>query len=218
MKEFKEQIVEKIIETSHEQKIVSLKAVAASLGIKHITRQDTVDIQKAVAQRLEGYHAVQMMDAPHASLFQSLTWIEDGVEFDDRTPVERVDSFRSWLSSVGLSQSECAGRFGIPLRTVQNWANGVNSAPDYVVRLMQEAADAGALVKAAVVARALECSADDIALSDLRRFERCGYLTENETRSGHTVIWYLDSEDRTACFDTHDLRFLSDDEIDDELC
>lgn len=37
-----------------------------------------------------------------------------------------------------LSQTALAKRFGIPLRTVQNWAGGQRSAPDYVVRMMEE--------------------------------------------------------------------------------
>lgn len=38
----------------------------------------------------------------------------------------------------GLSQTALAKRFGIPLRTVQNWAGGQRSAPDYVIRMMVE--------------------------------------------------------------------------------
>ena len=38
----------------------------------------------------------------------------------------------------GLSQTALAKRFDIPLRTVQNWAGGQRSAPDYVVKMMVE--------------------------------------------------------------------------------
>ena len=38
----------------------------------------------------------------------------------------------------GLTQTALANRFGIPLRTVQNWAGGQRSAPDYVVAMMVE--------------------------------------------------------------------------------
>ena len=37
-----------------------------------------------------------------------------------------------------LTQTALAKRFGIPLRTIQNWAGGQRSAPDYVVAMMVE--------------------------------------------------------------------------------
>lgn len=82
MKEFKENIVSKMIEKSKEMRIVSLRETAGELGIDHINAQDVRDI----AQRLrsvEGFHLVQMMNTPHDSLFCSLCLVEDGVEFDD---------------------------------------------------------------------------------------------------------------------------------------
>lgn len=36
----------------------------------------------------------------------------------------------------GLSQTELARRFEIPLRTVQDWHAGRRKAPDYVVKMM----------------------------------------------------------------------------------
>ena len=140
MKEFKEQIIEKIIEAAQEQKIVRLKEIAAYLGIRHITRQDTADIQKAVGQRLDGYHSVQLFDNPHSSLFQSLAWIQDDVEFHDAPAVEKSESFREWLIASKMTQSGCARRFGIPLRTVQHWANGTRAIPEYVFRMMRQLA------------------------------------------------------------------------------
>ena len=43
--------------------------------------------------------------------------------------------------AYGYSQSALARRFGIPLRTVQNWHSGANKAPDYLLRMMQEILD-----------------------------------------------------------------------------
>ena len=37
-----------------------------------------------------------------------------------------------------LSQTALAKRFGIPLRTVQNWHSGVRPTPAYIVRMIDE--------------------------------------------------------------------------------
>jgi putative transcriptional regulator len=36
----------------------------------------------------------------------------------------------------GLKQTELARRFGIPLRTVQDWYSGKRTPPDYVVGMI----------------------------------------------------------------------------------
>lgn len=41
----------------------------------------------------------------------------------------------------GLSQTAMAKRFGIPLRTVQDWHAGRRTPPDYVVRMIVELLD-----------------------------------------------------------------------------
>lgn len=43
--------------------------------------------------------------------------------------------FRDMLRALDLGQTELARRYQIPLRTVQNWASGVNDCPVYT-RLM----------------------------------------------------------------------------------
>lgn len=40
------------------------------------------------------------------------------------------------LATYGYTQSSLARRFGIPLRTVQNWCGGVRTPPEYVIGMM----------------------------------------------------------------------------------
>lgn len=47
-------------------------------------------------------------------------------------------NIRELCEKYNLSQSGLARRFGIPLRTVQNWCTGQRKAPDYVVRMIDE--------------------------------------------------------------------------------
>lgn len=47
-------------------------------------------------------------------------------------------SFPEFLRSVGLTQSGCSRRFGIPLRTVQGWALGERQCPAYIRRMIYE--------------------------------------------------------------------------------
>lgn len=49
-----------------------------------------------------------------------------------------MTDFREMLDRHGISQSECARRFGIPLRTVQRWASGESTCPDYTLRMIDE--------------------------------------------------------------------------------
>ena len=41
-------------------------------------------------------------------------------------------------AAYGLKQTELAKRFGIPLRTVQDWHAGRRVPPEYVVQMMTE--------------------------------------------------------------------------------
>jgi DNA-binding transcriptional regulator YiaG len=47
-------------------------------------------------------------------------------------------SFRDFLADLGLSQSACARRFCVPLRTVQGWALGERTCPRYVRMMMAQ--------------------------------------------------------------------------------
>ena len=97
MKEFKENVINKMIEKSQDMRIVSLRETAAELGINHISAQDTRDIAQRL-RKVEGYHLVQMMNTPNDSLFCSLCLVENGVEFDDGK------DFESDAESVNLGR------------------------------------------------------------------------------------------------------------------
>lgn len=159
MKEFKEQIVSKIIDASADCKIIQLKDIAEEMGINHITHHDVYDIQNAVAKRLDGYRATRIMNTPNDSLFQSLAWLEDGFEFEDEDTLLKKD----------------------------------------------------------VVATALGCYPDDISNEDVESYEACDYLTENTCRNDHNVLWYHDGRNE-ACYDLDDERFLTEEEIEEQLC
>lgn len=52
------------------------------------------------------------------------------------------DSFKDFLRLIGLTQTKCATRFCIPLRTVQGWAGETRQAPLYLRLMMAEATGA----------------------------------------------------------------------------
>ena len=37
---------------------------------------------------------------------------------------------------TGLSQSKYAAKFGIPVRTLQQWEQGISAPPEYLIRMM----------------------------------------------------------------------------------
>ena len=46
-------------------------------------------------------------------------------------------TIRELCREHGLTQKALAERFGIPLRTVEDWSTGKRTPPDYVVRMIQ---------------------------------------------------------------------------------
>ena len=88
MKEFKTAIINRIIGKADVQRIVSLYDTAAEMGYNHISTQDCRDIVNAVTKALQNYRAVkicthkQYNNPATASLFTTLCFIENGVEFD----------------------------------------------------------------------------------------------------------------------------------------
>lgn len=88
MKEFKLDIINKIVEMAVSDRIISLYEVGTSLGHKHIKSQDCRDIMGAVLKQLPGYKAVKMVSPGQsdqtASLWTTLTFIDKELEFDNR--------------------------------------------------------------------------------------------------------------------------------------
>lgn len=50
-------------------------------------------------------------------------------------------TIREICKKYSLSQTALARRFGIPLRTVQNWCEGINYPPEYVVDMIVKILD-----------------------------------------------------------------------------
>lgn len=50
------------------------------------------------------------------------------------TNAERAKAIRQ---ASGLTQAAFAERYGIPKRTIENWEGGKNSAPEYVLDLLE---------------------------------------------------------------------------------
>jgi putative transcriptional regulator len=46
---------------------------------------------------------------------------------------ERIRELRK---NTGLSQSKFSAKFGIPVRTLQQWEQGASAPPEYVARMM----------------------------------------------------------------------------------
>jgi hypothetical protein len=82
MKTWKNEIANDICKAAADARIVSLKEVAAARGIDHIKTQEAREIMGTVLKALPDYHAVQLTRTEHDSLFQSLCFVENGVEFD----------------------------------------------------------------------------------------------------------------------------------------
>ncbi len=46
---------------------------------------------------------------------------------------ERIKELRR---ETGLSQSKFSAKFGIPVRTLQQWEQGISAPPEYIIRMM----------------------------------------------------------------------------------
>lgn len=50
-----------------------------------------------------------------------------------------MDTIKDLRRRTGLSAQKFGDLYGIPLRTIQNWESGVNTPPEYVVKLLGRA-------------------------------------------------------------------------------
>lgn len=84
MKEFKQKIIDAIVEDAKSVKIVSLYKTAQELGYNHISEQDCRDILGAVQKRLPDYRPMQICkNHLNESLYTTLCFVQNDVEFDD---------------------------------------------------------------------------------------------------------------------------------------
>lgn len=51
---------------------------------------------------------------------------------------ENAKTVRELCGKYHLGQTALARRFGIPLRTVQDWHRGERTPPDYLIAMMEE--------------------------------------------------------------------------------
>ena len=47
------------------------------------------------------------------------------------------EHIRELRKKTGLSQSKFSAKFGIPVRTLQQWEQGISAPPEYLVRMME---------------------------------------------------------------------------------
>lgn len=82
MKEWKEKIVEAMIDKTKDRRIISLRETAAEMGIEHVKTEDCLDILNAL-KNVPGYRPIQIMMNPRDSLFVSLNLVDNELEFDN---------------------------------------------------------------------------------------------------------------------------------------
>ena len=55
---------------------------------------------------------------------------------DIKMSVSSMTRTRQPSQKIGLSQSKYSAKFGIPVRTLQQWEQGISAPPEYLVRMM----------------------------------------------------------------------------------
>jgi DNA-binding transcriptional regulator YiaG len=72
------------------------------------------------------------VDNVHKILYTLLKY-RDAFGDDDMDISEKIKQLRK---KTGLSQSKFSAKFGIPVRTLQQWEQGISAPPEYLVRMM----------------------------------------------------------------------------------
>lgn len=67
-------------------------------------------------------------------LIYTLIKYKDVFGDDDMDISEKIKELRK---KTGLSQSKFSAKFGIPVRTLQQWEQGISAPPNYLVRMME---------------------------------------------------------------------------------
>ena len=81
MKQFKLDIINRMVEKHAEQRIVSLRETANELGYNHMSAQDCRDIISKL-KNVQGAKLIRLMNTPHDSLFCSLCLVDECVSFE----------------------------------------------------------------------------------------------------------------------------------------
>ena len=87
MKDFKLDIINRIVLEARGSRIVRLHDVGVAAGYDHISAQDCRDIIKGALRELPDYKAVKMVapgqSAATASLWTTVAFVDKALEFDD---------------------------------------------------------------------------------------------------------------------------------------
>ena len=81
MKQFKLDIINRMVEKHAEQRIVSLRETAKELGYNHVSDRDCRDIIGKLKNVPES-KLIRLMNTPHDSLFCSLCLVDECVSFE----------------------------------------------------------------------------------------------------------------------------------------
>lgn len=55
---------------------------------------------------------------------------------DFAATLDHLPTIRELRTETGLTQRAFSWRYGIPLRTVEDWERGIRTPPDYLIRLL----------------------------------------------------------------------------------
>lgn len=78
----------------------------------------------------ENYYEV--VDEEHHTVYSDYYGIDERVKI----------TIKALRESLGLSAQKFGDKYGIPMRTIQNWENGTSKCPEYVINLLQRVIEA----------------------------------------------------------------------------